>query len=97
MEDNYKRNLYDRAQKRVKEIKAFYAHLACYCIVIPVIIYVNLEFSPHYYWFIYSVIGWGSGLLIHGLAVFVLNNSSWEERKIKELMEKENERKTKYE
>ncbi|GGB86075.1 hypothetical protein GCM10007424_27660 [Flavobacterium suaedae] len=98
MEDDFDRKeAYKRAEKRVKEIKAFYIHLACYCIVTPLIIYINLEFSPHYYWFVYSVVGWGIGILMHALATFVINNKRWEERKIKELMEKEYERKTKYE
>ena len=58
MENNYDEvTAYQRAKKRVKEIKAFYVHLACYCIVTPLIIYINLRFSPQFYWFVFSVIG----------------------------------------
>lgn len=92
MENNYNKGAYERAKKRVKEIKSFYIHLLCYCIVIPLLIFINLKFTPGYYWFIYSVIGWGCGLIIHGLGAFgylPYMNRDWEERKIKEYMDKE--------
>ena len=78
------------AKKRVKRIKGFYTHLTIYCIVIPVIIFVNLKFEPHFHWFWFSLIGWGTGLSFHFLNIFVFNNKSltknWEERKIKEII-----------
>ena len=81
---------YILAKKRVKRIKGFYTHLTIYCIVIPVIIFVNLNFEPHFHWFWFSLIGWGTGLFCHFLNVFVFNNKSltknWEDRKIKEIM-----------
>ena len=83
---------YKRAQKKVKEIKGFYINLTCYCIVIPTLIFINLRFTPDYYWFPFSAIGWGSGVLIHGLGVFgylPFMNQNWEDRKIQELMDKE--------
>ncbi len=84
---------YTEAKKRIKKIKGFYTHLAIYCIIIPVIIFVNLKFEPHFHWFWFSALGWGTGLFCHWLNVFGFNKigltKNWEERKIKELMNEE--------
>lgn len=78
---------YGRAQKRVEELKGFYANLLSYCIVIPMLAIINLS-SGGYQWFWWPMLGWGIGLISHAFKVFGLN-SNWEDRKIKELMEKE--------
>ncbi|AXG74992.1 histidine kinase [Flavobacterium arcticum] len=83
---------YERAKNKVKDIKGFYINLTCYCIVIPVLIFINLRFTPEYHWFWYSTIAWGSGVLIHGLGAFgylPFMSRNWEERKIKEFMEQD--------
>jgi len=43
------------------------------------------------WWFFYPFFGWGIGLLCHGLSVasFGLFGPDWEEKKIKEYMEKD--------
>jgi len=83
---------YIKAKKRVKDIKGFYSHLAVYCFVIPFIIFINLKFSPQFHWFWFSTLGWGLGLFFHWVKVFGLNalglGKNWEERKIKEFMNK---------
>lgn len=79
---------YYKAKKRVEELKGFYGNLISYCLVIPVLIYVNLTFVPHFHWFWFSLCGWGFGLLMHAFKVFGYS-SNWEERKIKEILEKE--------
>lgn len=90
---NTDQKLYNKAKKRVKDIKGFYTHLAVYCVIIPTIIFVNLNFEPHFHWFWFSTIGWGIGLFIHWFTVFGLNligvGQDWEENKIKELMKKD--------
>lgn len=81
---------YQRAQKRVKDIKGFYSHLTAYCFVIPFIIFINLKFTPQFHWFWFSTLGWGLGLFFHWVKVFGFNalglGKNWEERKIKEFM-----------
>jgi len=81
---------YAKAEKRVKKIKGFYTHLSIYCIVIPIIIFVNLKFEPHFHWFWFSLCGWGTGLFFHWLSVFGLNllglGKDWEAKKMKEFM-----------
>ncbi len=81
---------FERAQKRVKEIKGFYSHLTTYCLVIPFIIFVNLKFMPNFHWFWFSTLGWGFGLFFHWLGIFGFQflglGKDWEERKIKEFL-----------
>ena len=85
---------YLKAQKRVKVIKGFYTHLAIYCFVITIIIFVNLKYEPYFHWFWFSVFGWGTGLFIHWSLVFGFKlvgfGKNWEENKIKEFMNKNN-------
>jgi hypothetical protein len=79
---------YFRAKKRVDQLKGFYGSLISYCIVIPILIFINLRFSPQFQWFWFSAAGWGFGLLMHAFKVFGYS-SNWEERKIQEILRKE--------
>ncbi|KGO90140.1 histidine kinase [Flavobacterium suncheonense] len=79
---------YYRAKKRVEAIKGFYGSLISYCVVIPVLIFINLNFSPKFQWFWFPMIGWGMGLFMHGFGVFSYG-SRWEERKIREILNKD--------
>jgi hypothetical protein len=84
---------YLQAKKRVKKIKGFYTHLTIYCFVIPIIIFANLKFEPHFHWFWFSLLGWGTGVIVHWLSVFGFNllgfGKNWEDRKIKKIMEEQ--------
>lgn len=99
---------YLRAKKRVEKIKGFYVHLTVYIIINTflsgIIIYgimndegdslgeVLQNFGVYSTW-----VFWGIGVFFHWLGVFGFNvvGNNWEERKIKELMEKD-KRKPKY-
>jgi uncharacterized protein YhhL (DUF1145 family) len=53
---------------------------------------VNLVTSTHRLWFLWVAVGWGIGLAVHALRVFVLRGrigSDWEQRKIREEMERD--------
>ncbi|MGO4770208.1 2TM domain-containing protein [Flavobacterium sp. W22_SRS_FK3] len=80
---------YFRAKKRVEELKGFYANVISYCCVIPFLIFINLRYSPGFQWFWFSALGWGFGVVMHAFKVFGYS-SDWEERKIREILEKEN-------
>jgi len=82
---------YERAQKRVKEIKGFYGNLISYCIVIPFLVILNLISTPKNLWFYWPMLGWGIGVVSQGMSVFAIGKS-WEEKKIKEILEKNNQR-----
>lgn len=88
-ENNIEALQYLRARKKAKDIRGFYVNLASYCIVIPILIYVNLTFSPDFYWFFFSATGWGIGLIFHGLGVYNITpffGRDWGTRKVAELM-----------
>ena len=81
---------YQEAKERVEEIKGFYFHLISYIVVNAVLVVINLLTSPEYLWFIWPIIGWGVGLVIHAFTVFSnLWGKSWEERKIREIMDRD--------
>lgn len=85
-------NKYKSARERVEEIKAFYVHLFIYIIVNVGLILVNVLTSPYSLWFYWPLMGWGIGLVAHAFSVFGIRGmfgKEWEERKIKEILEKE--------
>jgi hypothetical protein len=90
--DNNEHSIYLKAQKKVEDLKGFYGNLSMYVIVILGLAILNLVTYPKHLWFLYPAMGWGIGVAIHGMAVFnymPFLGKSWEEKKIKELMEKE--------
>lgn len=76
---------YEKAVKRVKELKGFYGNLISYCIVIPFLAIINLITSPKEIWFYWPMLGWGIGILAHGMNTFAIGKN-WEEKKIQEIM-----------
>jgi uncharacterized integral membrane protein len=88
---------YQEAVKRVKKIKGFYTHLIVYIIInamLLIVNYKNLDANENFWrWQTFNtVFFWGIGLVAHGLSVFMpsmIMGSNWEEKKIKELMEKD--------
>lgn len=83
-------NRYIKARKRVEKMKDFYSNLASYCIIIPLLAYINYKTFWDFKWFYFPMIGWGVGLLFHFLDAFgyhIFLGKDWEERKIKELMD----------
>jgi hypothetical protein len=87
---------YVKAVERVEKLKEFYQNLASYCLVIPFLIFINLRFSPGFHWFWFPIFGWGMGLAFHFLEVNNHNiflGKNWEDKKIKEMMDKENQQK----
>jgi hypothetical protein len=91
---NYSENTaYYRAKKRVEQLKGFYGNLISYCCVIPVLIFINLTYMPEFQWFWFSAVGWGFGLTMHAFQTFGYG-ANWEQRKIQEIMNKEDKKQT---
>lgn len=88
---------YQEALKRVRKIKGFYSHLLVYIVVNIMIVVVNIQnLDPGESYFQYknffTAFFWGIGLVAHGFSVFLPQwflGNNWEERKIRELMEKD--------
>lgn len=92
---------FQEALKRVKKIKGFYTHAIVY-VVINIMITIakmqHLDKGESYFEFqnFATAFFWGIGLLAHGTSVFGSNiflSKEWEERKIKELMDNEKNKK----
>lgn len=47
----------------------FFFHFSAYVLVNAILIAVNLLLTPQVLWFIWPLLGWGVGILAHGLAV----------------------------
>lgn len=83
---------YNLAKKRVEKLKGFYIHLAIFIIFIPVLIYLNFISQAGFPWALFPIFGWGFGILGHASETFDYHpffGKNWEERKIRELMNKE--------
>jgi len=97
---------YNLAYRKVKRIKGFYSHLQIYFIVNAIIIISSLNrdsiWSTEFWnWDTFSTaIFWGIGLAAHAVSVFgrdLFFDHDWEQKKIKEFMEKEKTKTGKWE
>lgn len=82
---------YERAGRRVKELRALYLHATIFVVVNAGLHAIDFLTSPGVYWAFWPLLGWGVGLAAHAFVTFrwlPLFGPAWEERKIKELMEK---------
>ncbi len=82
---------YARAKEHVEKLQGFYIHFAIYIIMVPVFIFLNFR-STSFPWAIFPILGWGFGIAGHAMETFDYNpllGKGWEEKKIKELMDKD--------
>ncbi len=93
METNYtEQERYYQAKKKVEDIKGFYGNLIAYIVFNGFFLVLNLLTTPDQLWFFWPLIGWGVGVLFHGMKVFNYSpflSKDWEARKMKEFMEQE--------
>ena len=95
MEDQQQR--YERARARVQAIKGFYIHASVFIVVNLGLFVINALTSGlagGVWWFYWPLLGWGIGLGAHALGVFGFGGGGpwgrdWEERKTREMMDKE--------
>jgi hypothetical protein len=100
MENSFEEQaMLEKAQKKVKEIRGFYKHLAAYLIINAFLLIMklaNLDADESFFeWSTFmTAICWGVGLFFHWYGVFgpdFMLGKDWEEKKIKEMMEKKKE------
>jgi hypothetical protein len=91
--DQEEQQRYERARTRVKALKGFYIHATAFVLVNIALFALNVLVGG-VWWFYWPLLGWGIGLGVHALAVFGFGGGGpwgrdWEERKIREMMDKE--------
>lgn len=74
----------EQARKHIRNLRGFYTHLGAYVAVNLFLVMVNLVTSSEFFWFLFPMFGWGIGLSIHAVVVF-LAGSGWEARKMEQL------------
>lgn len=73
------------AFRHVRQLRRFYGNLAKYVVVIPFLWLINWYASPHVMWAIWPTLGWGLGIVLHGLRVFRPSSflgPQWERREV---------------
>lgn len=83
---------YQRARQRVLALRGFYVHLLVFIVVNAFLFALNLITSAGQWWFYWPLLGWGVGLALHAVVALGADNwwgRDWEERKIHELLDKE--------
>ena len=74
-----------QAMEYVRDLKGFYAHLTSYVVVMIGLIVINLFTSPDNFWAKWPLMGWGIGVISHGLSVFEVINlfgADWERKQV---------------
>lgn len=77
------------ALAHVRKVKSFYIHVAQYCAVVGMLAIANIILYPRYLWVVWIALGWGSGVLFHGLRVFdkvPFLNGQWERRQVEKYL-----------
>lgn len=85
-----------QARKRIEDEKGFYGNVAAYLVVNTFLIAINLITDPSYFWAIWPLLGWGTGVAGHAFSVFGLPGigRSWEERRLRALTGQDTEEAT---
>ncbi|MFI2744134.1 histidine kinase [Zhouia sp. PK063] len=86
---------YIKARKHVTELKEFYGGLVSYVVVIPFLAFINYKTFWGFQWFWFPALGWGIGIAVQAFKLFGYR-SDWEERKIREILEREERNKNKW-
>jgi hypothetical protein len=87
----------ERAQKRAKELREFYGHVATYIVVNTLLVVIDVVDGSAgtsflgLNWAYWPIFGWGIAIVVHAVSVF-LPLARWEQRKVQQLYEKERER-----
>lgn len=64
------------ARKRASAKLGWYIHLSVYLLVNSGLVLINWLGMSHRPWSVYPALGWGLGVVLHGVSVFVLGTGS---------------------
>tara|TARA_R110000868_G_scaffold291085_5_gene551463 strand:- start:13193 stop:14539 length:1347 start_codon:yes stop_codon:yes gene_type:complete len=90
---------YLRARKHIEQLKEFYYGIVSYVVVIPFLIYINYKTYWGFQWFWFPMLGWGLGIAIQAFKVYVSDGifgRNWEDRKIRQYMNYDEEEDTRW-
>lgn len=62
---------YDKAKEIVEVKISFLVHLIVYILINALLVFINLSTSRDTLWFKWPMMGWGIGLVIHGIVAFL--------------------------
>ena len=90
-------------RRRIHSVAEFYRHVFVYVAVIGIIWCINIFILWNgalpgkwwAYWAIWPTLGWGIGLVVHGLSVLPFASvfsQDWEEKKVKQLLAEDDAR-----
>lgn len=88
MENDFDKLRLKLAKARMKEIKAFYIMLCGIVVLVPYLIFINVKTTPNLQWFWFPIAGFGISIL--GYAIYLFTGKNWEENKIREIMNNQN-------
>ncbi len=83
----------------VKDIRGFYSHIIKYVIVMSILLVIDLLTTPGKFWVQWPAMGWGIGLIMHGMSVFEIFNffsPRWEKKQFDRRMKRKSRRNTNY-
>ncbi len=64
--------LLERAATKIQA--GFYYHLAVYVSVNLLLLVISFKLTPGFYWVMWMAMGWGIGIIVHGLSALMLNS-----------------------
>lgn len=70
MTDDNEAELRRKAARRADAKLAFRGHLIAYAVINAGLLAINLLTSPDTLWFYWPMLGWGVGLIAHGVTVY---------------------------
>jgi len=80
---------YQDAKRHVERKIGFFIHFTVYVIVNIVLIVLNLSYGNGVPWSLGPLLGWGIGVLFHGMAVFMnAPGATWKHRMIEKELNK---------
>lgn len=83
---------YRIAKKKVKKKKGFFSHFSAYLAVGSFFFALNMITDPYDIWFVFPMLPWSVGIIIHYFSVFGLPGGAltteWEERELEREMRK---------